>query len=234
MAISGDRRSFVLRRDNAYENFYAPNAPKLSFNERFAFHDSVVDHVGADTELLYLEFGVAKGASLTRFASKFRNPATKLVGFDSFTGLPEPWAKYDAGHFSLKGSPPSIADSRVEFVEGWFQNSVPTFFAGRLSECLRPTVLIHYDADLYSSTLFLLAAFWWKVKDYYFIMDEFYGEELIALRDFADTHPVDIEYYSAMNGGHSERLGRPTPHKVFGRIRNKTMVVEPPAAQATD
>jgi hypothetical protein len=230
MAISGDRRSFVLRRDSAYENFYARNAPELSFNERFAFHDSVVDHIGSGADLLYLEFGVAKGASLTRFASKFVHPAARFIGFDSFVGLPEPWAKFDAGHFSLKGKPPRINDSRVEFVEGWFQNSVPVFFNDRLDECIRPTVLIHYDADLYSSTLFLLTAFWWKIENYYFIMDEFYGEELIALRDFADTHPVDIEFYSAMNGGHSERLGHPTPHKVFGRIRNKLMTVEPPTA----
>lgn len=230
MAISGDKRSYALRRDHAFRNIYAPKAPSLTFSDRFTFHNSIVTHLGADTELLYLEFGVAKGASLSRFAEKFTNSRTKLVGFDSFVGLPEPWAKYEAGHFSLKGTPPRLADPRVEFVRGWFQNSLPLFLADQLDGLLRPTVLVHYDADLYSSTLFLLAAFWWKIKDYYFIMDEFFGEELIALQDFADSHPVEIEYYSAMQVSFSEQLGGAIPHKIFGRIQNKVMTVAAPAA----
>jgi len=230
MAISGDKRSFILRRDSAYENFYVQKIPKRSFDRRPAFHNSVVNHIGPDTELLYLEFGVASGASLKGFASKFLNPETKFVGFDSFVGLPESWGKKEAWHFSAEGAPPQVSDLRVEFVEGWFQNSVPIFFEERWIQCLKPTILIHYDADLYSSTLFLLTAFWWKLTDYYFIMDEFYGEELIALQDFADAYPVEIEYYSVMHGVYSQRLGQPVPQKVFGRIRKKLMTVEPPTA----
>jgi len=225
MAISGDKRSFAQRRENAFKQIYVDGAPELSFADRYSFHDSAVERLGADTNILYLEFGVARGASIIRFASKFIHPDARFIGFDSFVGLPEAWAKYEIGHFSLNGQPPRVADSRVEFSKGWFQNSVPVFFQHQLSEKLRPTILIHYDADLYSSTLFLLAAFWWKIPNYYFIMDEFFGEELVALGDFADSHPVDIEYYSVMDTRHSEKLGYRIPHKVFGRIKNKVMTV---------
>jgi hypothetical protein len=226
MAVSDDRRIFSLRLDRAYRRIYEGKVPALCLDGRLAFHDTVIDRIGADTALLYLEFGVARGASIIRFASKFKNPQARLVGFDSFVGLPEAWARYDVGHFSTEGRFPAIDDERVEFVAGWFQNSVPKFFTRNLGLHSRSTILVHYDADLYSSTLFLLSALWWHIPEYYFIMDEFYGDELIALHDFHESYPIDIEYISEMEGGYSKHLGRATPHKIFGRIRNVEMMVE--------
>lgn len=211
----------------AYTEFYEKLAPKLSRPTRFEFHDTVIEKIGAQTPLYYLEFGVARGASIKRFSEHFTNPESRFYGFDSFIGLPEKWAQMDAGHFSTQGAPPKIADSRVSFVPGWFQNSLPAFFEKTpASAAANKTVLVHYDADLYSSTWFLLSSLWWKFRDYYFIMDEFYGDELIALHEFTRCYPVEIEFYSQMPGTFRERLGYTPPHKIFGRLKNIEMVVK--------
>src|SRR5579871_2181831 len=41
--------------------------------------------------VLYLEFGVAQGASLRQWSQLLTNPASHLDGFDTFEGLPFDW-----------------------------------------------------------------------------------------------------------------------------------------------
>ena len=43
----------------------------------------------ADQEVLYLEFGVATGASMRYWSQALKHPDSILHGFDSFEGLPE-------------------------------------------------------------------------------------------------------------------------------------------------
>src|SRR5450759_5205658 len=45
----------------------------------------------ADSEVLYLEFGVFEGESMRYWANRLNNPKANLHGFDSFEGLPETW-----------------------------------------------------------------------------------------------------------------------------------------------
>lgn len=45
----------------------------------------------ADSEVLYLEFGVFEGESMRYLASRIKNPKANLHGFGSFEGLPETW-----------------------------------------------------------------------------------------------------------------------------------------------
>ena len=61
-------------------------------------------------------------------------------------------------------------------------------------------MLIHYDADLYSSTLFLLATIWPQLKEYYFIMDDFGQDDMVALHDFTMAFPVKIEWLAQRQG----------------------------------
>lgn len=214
----------LLRRywaEQAHEDWYLPRKPAHEMPpNRVALHDFVVDHIGANTDLRYLEFGVAEGWSIRRFATKFTNPNTSFTGFDSFIGLPESWNTFPAGKFSTEGRLPNIADSRVQFVPGWFQNTVPGFLASMYREPPKVT-LVHFDADLYSSTMFLLTAFWWHLGEYYFIMDEFFGEEMVAMRDFASAYPVEIEFYAYENSP------KQLPAKIFGKLRAGKMVVVP-------
>ena len=75
--------------------------------------------------------------------------------FDSFEGLPEAWGHAAPKTFTTGGAIPAAADPRVSFVKGWFQNTLPDFLAATRLNPDRP-VLVHYDADLYTSTLFIL------------------------------------------------------------------------------
>jgi O-methyltransferase len=102
-------------------------------------------------QVLYLEFGVAAGKSIRWWSAALRNPQSHLHGFDSFEGLPEesgPWAK---GQFSSGGKPPAIDDSRVKFFKGWFDQTLPNYVLPAHEQ-----LVVNLDADLYSSTIYVL------------------------------------------------------------------------------
>ena len=94
-----------------------------------------------------LEFGVYTGSSL-RLITKYFPDST--YGFDSFEGLPEDWREgFSRGHFSLSNAP---IIERATLVVGLFQDTLETY----LSENKANISFIHLDADLYSSTCFVL------------------------------------------------------------------------------
>lgn len=86
-----------------------------------------------------VEFGVAEGTSLAIIAEHM-----PVVGFDSFRGLPEDWCGYPKG--SRACDAPVVEGARI--VVGLFADTLPVFdFAA-----IDPIGLVHFDADLYSST----------------------------------------------------------------------------------
>ena len=97
----------------------------------------------------------------------YKHSDSRFFGFDSFVGLPEDWLMHKKGAFANGGKPPLIADDRIQFIQGWFQNSVPSTIE-RIALIQRQRVLVHFDADLYSSTLFLLSMLWNNFEEYYF------------------------------------------------------------------
>jgi O-methyltransferase len=220
MATHSEAGLLNLTAERAYEAWYLSRRPSHLSPHRLALHDFAVRHLGSDADLRYLEFGVHQGGAIRRFASLFRNPDARFIGFDSFEGLPENWSNLPVGHFATGGKPPAIDDPRVSFEKGWFQNSVRTFLPG-LAQAPPKTTLVHFDADLYSSTLFLLASLWWHLPEYFFIFDEFMGHELAALRNFVTAFPVELEFYSRVDSP-KER-----PVQVFGKLRVIEMVVTP-------
>ena len=102
----------------------------------------------------YLEFGVFEGASLRCWSTLLRHPDTTFDGFDSFEGLPENWNLYSSKKsFDLGGRMPSFDDPRVRLHKGWFADTLPDF----VRTCVpKRSLVIHLDADLYSSTIFVL------------------------------------------------------------------------------
>ena len=62
-------------------------------------------------EGLYIEFGVASGATINMFANKL--PKKTIHGFDAFFGLRDVWSKPElgSGSMNLEGRPPQ---SRIE------------------------------------------------------------------------------------------------------------------------
>lgn len=95
---------------------------------------------------LTIECGVYFGRSLRILAT--HSPG-EVHGFDSFEGLPEAWnADEPAGAYSTAGRLPEHLASNVRLHKGWFQDTLPRFFATAAG----PIRLLHIDCDLYSST----------------------------------------------------------------------------------
>jgi hypothetical protein len=188
------------RRRLAYERLYDTREPGVAVPDRFALYDHAADVLGRDEPLTYLEFGVGNGPSLLAMTRAFPHPETLFVGYDSFIGLPEDWLMHKRGAFSNMGELPVIADDRVRFVQGWFQNTLHESL-NWLGDHLSGRLLIHYDADLYYSTLFLLSSLWPHCPDYHFIMDDFPHDDIVALHDFSLAFPVEIQFLARVAGG---------------------------------
>lgn len=108
---------------------------------------------------LYLEFGVAKGRTITKIAEAV--PERTIYGFDWFKGLPEYWANgYDAGHFACEK--PTDLPPNVEIVEGLFKKTIPGFIKEHKDE---KVAFMHVDCDLYSSAKYVLDKFEKKFQD---------------------------------------------------------------------
>ena len=167
--------------------FSLPKLPKIFFN-RWDFYDAVIA-LAEDSRPFY-EFGVWNGISFQYLINSFK----KGFGFDTFTGLPEPWHdNQPKGAYSSFGKVPKIKGG--EFIVGNFDDTLPKFFSKK-----RPLAsMINFDADLYSSTLCALN-YSNKVIDEKSILvfDEFImhknweKDEYKALNEFCSN--LDISY----------------------------------------
>jgi Macrocin-O-methyltransferase (TylF) len=151
--------------------------------------------VGGNVPMTYVEYGVHEGYSIAYFASKNSSAESAFFGLDSFEGLPEAWgsASMPKGSFGLGGTVPSVRDGRVRFVKGWFQNTSEQLLRS-VNEKGAQQLVVHYDADLYSSTLFALSQIASLRRPYYAIFDEFIGHETRALYNFVQAFNVDVQF----------------------------------------
>jgi O-methyltransferase len=192
------------------------------FFDRTALWAYAFDVIGHEEEIMVLEFGVWKGDSIKAFAGLNHHPQTIFVGFDSFEGLPEEWTSnfksLEKGFFSTGGDAPTDAEQRIQFRKGWFEETLPEFLKD--NDLTRKPVVVHLDADLYSSTLFVLSRLWDKLDAFYFIFDEWTGGEALALMNFQQAYGCDIEFY-----GHAFGKNR-IPSQVFGKIGFKNRGVD--------
>jgi hypothetical protein len=202
-----------VRRRLAIEKLYLPREASVVVGDRLSLYRHAADLIGRDQPITYLEFGVADGPSFRDMVQQFSHPDALFVGFDSFVGLPEDWLIHKRGTFSSMGKPPPIEDSRVRFVQGWFQNTLHESLIW-LRERLKGHVLVHYDCDIYYATLFLLSSLWPHISEYHFIMDDFMLDDIVALHDFSLAYPVEINFLARVvrAGGHSD------PHQMLGRM----------------
>lgn len=121
------------------------------YADRWELYAAIAKDIKQD-KILYLEFGVYEGYTLKRWAKLLHNPRSRFCGFDSFQGLPEDWDSLrPKGTFHVMGAIPLYDDPRVTLHKGWFNETLPTFV---LPEHDR--LLLHLDADLYSSTIYVL------------------------------------------------------------------------------
>jgi tetratricopeptide (TPR) repeat protein len=197
------------RRALAFDSLYRPQPAAFATSSNDAIYHRAAALMGASEPVTYLEFGVADGHSIRKIAREFLHPDCLFVGFDSFVGLPEDWMMHKRGAFSNRGQFPDLGDGRVRFVKGWFQNTFHESLSW-LSPRLSGRVLVHYDADLYSSTMFLLTSLWPHCREYHFIMDDFMVDDIVALHDFSLSYPVRIEFLA--------RRGDELPGTVLGKM----------------
>lgn len=158
---------------------------------RFDLYQYVIDEHGLGGPIDYLEFGVYHGESLRWWAEHNSDPTTRFYGFDVFTGLPDAWVGLPAGTFTTHGQVPTFDDPRVGLEIGLFQDALPSFLA---REALDRRTVIHLDADLYTSTLYVLTTLAPRLRPGDVILfDELgsaYGvsHEFRALEDFTSSY----------------------------------------------
>lgn len=169
--------------------------PRYAFSRKEQFWDLIGQEVG-DRKVLYLEFGVWQGATTRYVASQLRHPESMLHGFDSFEGLPERWNHAaGVGCFSTGGEAPHVDDARVEFHKGRFQETLPEF-------TLPPheALVINLDADLYSSTIFVLRHLRDSIaRGAYLFFDEFSDRlhERRAFDEFLGSTAISFQLLAA-------------------------------------
>jgi len=145
---------------------------------------------------LWLEFGVNSGSTIN-YISNFTK--YNVYGFDCFTGLPEKWMDgYEKGAFNRGGVPPNV-NNNVELIVGLFQDTLENFIQNKNMKIS----FIHMDADLYSSTKYVLDI----LKDYLdrdcvIVFDELVGYpgydgetgELKAFYEFVNENNINFEW----------------------------------------
>jgi hypothetical protein len=112
---------------------------------------------------LWCEFGVATGVTLRRIVAAAKGG--RVLGFDSFQGLPEEWRQgYPVGMFAT--APPSVPGAELRV--GLFKDTLPR-------EDFSTCTLAHIDCDIYSSAKDVLKALEVVPAGCIVVFDELFG-----------------------------------------------------------
>ena len=173
---------------------------KRQYAKRLSLYQTTIDHLGLAQEPIdYLEFGVCGGTSFRWWLEHCPHPDSRFFGFDTFEGLPEDWGTFSKG--DMAAGVPEVNDARAEFVAGLFQDSMQPFLATYSLKTSRRKV-IHLDADLFSSTLFVLTSLApYLKKGDVLLFDEFNvpNHEFFAFKIFTESFYVKTRVVGAVN-----------------------------------
>jgi O-methyltransferase len=178
-----------------FNDFYAN---RYDYNKRYELYKHVIESEKLD-EIRYLEFGVSQGHSLRWWLQHNANPKSRFYGFDTFTGLPEKWGFFEKGAMSAESDILNISDVRCELIKGLFQDTLGGFLKGYDNTA---RTIIHMDADIYSSTLFVLTNISRFLKKGDIVLfDEFTVplHEFRAFYDFTHSYYIKMELLGAVN-----------------------------------
>jgi hypothetical protein len=172
---------------------------KRDYSKRYKLYEYVIHTCGLKDEPVdYIEFGVSEGISLKWWCEHVAHPKARFFGFDTFEGLPENWGTYRKG--DMNSQIPQIDDDRIIFVKGLFQETLPGFLKNQYDGPYRK--IIHLDADLFSSTLFVLTSMapFLKSGDILFF-DEFNvpNHEFLAFKFFTESYYIKLNLLGAVN-----------------------------------
>lgn len=144
-----DRKTYELAQEDTARYVIQNMTTAYSFRSREEYHEWLCGQIGENQSEngINLEFGVAYGATIVKFAEQTKN---SFYGFDSFEGLPEDWIKgFRKGEF--KANKLLEMPEHVELVKGYYDVSLPPFMQ-REDIIGRRADFVHIDCDLYSST----------------------------------------------------------------------------------
>jgi O-methyltransferase len=186
------------RHEAGLNDFFAP---RREYSKRFKLYEYVQSVYNLKEEPInYLEFGVCGGYSFKWWVEGNIHPESRFYGFDTFEGLPEKWGVfYKRG--DMLADVPVIPDDRAEFVKGLFQDTLFGFLQSHpLKEDKRK--IIHMDADLFSSTLFVLTTLAPLLrKGDILLFDEFNvpNHEFHAFKSFTESYYAKVKLIGAVN-----------------------------------
>jgi len=174
---------------------------KRDYPKRLKLFEAVAAYYELDRkEILYLEFGVASGSSFFWWMKKNTHPRSVFRGFDTFEGLPEDWGGFKKGTMAFDQA--EAHDDRAEFIRGIFQESLYPFIQRNQKLLTHSPKVIHLDADLFSSTLFVLSQlFPYLNKGDILFFDEFNvaNHEFLAFKIFTESFYVKFRPVGAVN-----------------------------------
>jgi hypothetical protein len=182
----------IVNANADFSNFvvaHAGGAPRFDYREDV--YEYAASQLRPDTPVDFLEFGVWRGESLDRWSTLLPGKEHRFFGFDSFRGLPEDW-RHGAGDgtftprgtFDEGGVAPTFADDRIQIVDGLFQDTL-TAFLNSYDRRGRQLV-VHMDADLYSSTLFVLTTLDRVLRSGDMVVSDDFATLLDEFRAFSD------------------------------------------------
>ena len=136
------------------KKYFYENKLVSVFANRHDYFKYLAKEIIKNNPIQYLEFGVYKGDSIMEWVDLNQNTKSEFYGFDTFYGLPEDWTyTMKKGEFGLQGNMPIVDDPRVKMVKGLFQETLHPFLK---TFNRKYKMVIHMDADLFSSTLYVL------------------------------------------------------------------------------
>ncbi len=196
------KTGYLIRGSKTYVSSQGEKM-KGGYYDRYKLYNFVAaDQNLENAEILFLEFGVFQGDSIFHWLTINKNKQSFFLGFDTFVGLPEDWGRDKKGCYTNNGELPYTEDIRCGFKKGLFSDTLPGF---DLSPYKGLKKIIHLDADLYSSTLFVLAELRNNInKDDIIILDDYFSpakmdHEFKALEDFIKAYPMRFETVAKTN-----------------------------------
>ncbi|HOY13630.1 MAG TPA: TylF/MycF/NovP-related O-methyltransferase [Saprospiraceae bacterium] len=180
-----------------YCDFYTR---KRDYDKRLQMFEYLITKYDLDAPLDYMEFGVSTGISFKWWVNKLKNPETRFYGFDTFSGLPEDWGPFKKGEMNNGNVAPTIeGDKRHSFYQGLFQQTLIPFLS---NQKLSRRKVIHLDADLYSSTLYVLTLMTpYLQKGDILLFDEFNVpmHEYKAFKEWTEAFYIKYEVLASVN-----------------------------------
>lgn len=180
--------------------YYHSSLYKRDYSKRYSLYNYIVENQELNKQPFdFLEFGVSQAHSFKWWIGNCKNENNKFYGFDTFEGLPEKWGAFSQG--DMKANIPQVDDSRAVFYKGLFQETLPYFIMSTdLNSGKRK--IIHMDADLFTSTIFVLTSIApYLKKGDIIIFDEFNvpNHEYLAYKIFTESFYLKMRLIGAVN-----------------------------------